>query len=145
MKNGYNRFQVDGTILEMEEKIISLEREVRFFKAQHKDVEMQLTELKAIHSEVMESLSAKEKAAGEMSRIALKEANVIVSTAQSNADTIVKEALITARQILVDLSKLGVEASQMKSNMSDQIETLQSALELFQIPPIPDVNKLDKK
>ena len=87
---------------------------------------------------------SKERAADDMARMAMKEANMIVDTAQQNADVIVREALMTARSILLDIAKLGTEASELKGNMYEQLQELSRALHEFEVPPIPDMDLLNK-
>ena len=84
----------------------------------------------------------KEQAAEDIARIALREANVIVATAQDNADVIIQEALASAKQILLEVSKLGEETGEVKSRMMEQLEELTNALESFEVPPLPDLSLL---
>ena len=80
-----------------------------------------------------------------MARMAMKEANMIVDTANQNAETIIKEALMMARGILLDISRLGNEARDMKGNMQEELERIREALENFETPAIPDLNLLKKE
>lgn len=139
MRNGYNRYQVDDKVNEMDQELTMLNRKVDMYRERSTEVEKQLHSIKTKYQFIMEGLSAKEKAADEMAHLATKEANLIVDTAQANADIIVKEALMTARTILLEIAKLGNEASELKGNMADQLEALSQALEEFEIPPIPDL------
>jgi len=111
MKNGYNRYQVDDYLNELEGQTAMLHRKVEMYRQRSEEVEKQLNVIKQKYQFVVDGLSAKERAADDMARMAMKEANMIVDTAQHNADVIVKEALMTARSILLDIAKLGSEAS----------------------------------
>ena len=93
----------------------------------------------------MENLAIREKAAGEMARIAMKEANMVVDTAQKNADAIVKESLIMARGILLDIARLGNEANELKGSMKDELRQLEAALDEFETPNIPNMDLLKKE
>lgn len=142
MKNGYNRYQVEDRLNEMDQEMAMLNRKVEMYRQRSQEVEKQLNVIKRKYQFVVEGLSAKERAADDMARMAMKEANMIVDTAQANADVIVKEALMTARSILLDIAKLGMEASELKGTMREQLEQLSAALEEFEIPPIPDLDLL---
>lgn len=142
MKNGYNRYQVEDRLNEMDQEMAMLNRKVEMYRQRSQEVEKQLNVIKRKYQFVVEGLSAKERAADDMARMAMKEANMIVDTAQANADVIVKEALMTARSILLDIAKLGMEASELKGTMREQLEQLSDALEEFEIPPIPDLDLL---
>lgn len=138
MKSGYNRFQVDDALNELNTELAMLRRQVSAYQKQSKEDENQIQELKTKLAFIQEELGIKEKAANEMTQLALKEANDIIETASMNADTIVKEALLSAKEILVGMSKLGVEAKEMKEHMNDQLDLLTRSLDNFEVPPIPN-------
>ena len=50
-----------------------------------------------------------------------------------------------ARGILLDISRLGNEARDMKGNMQEELERIREALENFETPAIPDLNLLKKE
>lgn len=144
MKNGYNRYQVDDYLSDLENQLAMLHRKVDMYRQRNDEVEKQLSEMKQKHQLVLDSLQAKENAADEMARLAMKEANMIVDTAYENADIIVKEALTTARSILFELGKLGIEATELKTIMYDQLKDLTHALDVFEVPALPDMDLLKK-
>lgn len=143
MRNGYNRFQVDDEFNKATERIESLERQVAAFEKQSILEKKQLQEALTKYNELKSSLDIKEKAAKEMTAIALSEANVIVSNANENAEAIVKEALLSARNILLNISKLGIEAQEIKANLNEQLKILADAIDGFDVPPIPDADLLN--
>lgn len=143
MKNGYNRFQVDDCLRQLHDEIAMLTHKVELYRMRSEDVEEQLKDIKQKYEFVVTGLAAKEKAAEDMSRLAMREANTIVNTAQQNADVIVKEALMTARSILLDIAGLGKEAAQLKGSMKEQLDALEKALNAFEVPPIPDLEFLN--
>lgn len=91
-----------------------------------------------------DNLHIKESAASEMARMAMKEANMIVDTANQNADTIIKEALMMARGILMEIARLGDEANDMKSSMKEELHKIEEALDDFETPAIPKMDLLKK-
>ena len=112
---------------------------------QVEEMEKELAEKQQEYNKVMENLAIREKAAGEMARIAMKEANMVVDTAQKNADAIVKESLIMARGILLDIARLGNEANELKGSMKDELRQLEAALDEFETPNIPNMDLLKKE
>lgn len=145
MKNGYNRYQVEDYLNEVEQEIAMLNQKVELYQQRNEAVEKQLKTIMERYQFISNGLDAKEKAADEMTRMAVKEANMIVETASHNADVIVKEALMMARSILLDVARLGSEASVLKGSMFEQLQALSKALEEFEVPPIPDMERLKKK
>ncbi|MEG0423645.1 MAG: DivIVA domain-containing protein [Erysipelotrichaceae bacterium] len=139
MRKGYNRYQVEDKLNEMDQELAMLNRKVDMYRERANEANEQLKTIKDKYQFVVEGLSAKEKAADEMAHMATKEANMIVDTANVNADIIVKEALMTARTILLEIAKLGNEASEIKGNMKEQLEALSKALEAFEVPNIPEI------
>lgn len=145
MKKGYNRFQVDDAISKAQEKIDDLEKKLDVYKKQTEEDAKKIEYYREKYEGLSMDIHMKEKAAKDMTRIALHEANKIVSSANDNADLIVKEALLSARSILVNISKLGIEASEIKSSLNEQLVLLSNTIEGFDIPPIPNVELIEKK
>lgn len=145
MKNGYNRYQVDDYIHSLAEEIESLRKKLECNNVMMERLSKEKDDLEKKYKEVSDNLYIKEQAAGEMARMAMKEANMIVDTANQNAETIIKEALMMARGILLDISRLGNEVRDMKGNMQEELERIREALENFETPAIPDLNLLKKE
>ena len=145
MKNGYNRYQVDDYIHSLAEEIESLRKKLECNNVMMERLSKEKDDLEKKYKEVSDNLYIKEQAAGEMARMAMKEANMTVDTANQNAETIIKEALMMARGILLDISRLGNEARDMKGNMQEELERIREALENFETPAIPDLNLLKKE
>ena len=145
MKNGYNRYQVDDYIHSLAEEIESLRKKLECNNVMMERLSKEKDDLEKKYKEVSDNLYIKEQAAGEMARMAMKEANMIVDTANQNAETIIKEALMMARGILLDISRLGNEARDMNGNMQEELERIREALENFETPAIPDLNLLKKE
>lgn len=144
MKNGYNRYQVEDYLNELEEKTAMLNRKVEMYQKRSEEMDQQLSLVKRKYQYVVDNLAAKEQAADDMARMAMRESNRIVETAQANADVIVKEALMAARSILLDVAKMGSEATELKGNMYEQLKIISRALDDFEVPPLPDMDLLRK-
>ncbi|MEG0403566.1 DivIVA domain-containing protein [Anaerorhabdus sp.] len=139
MKNGYNRFAVDDAIDELVTEVETLESKQALYEKEIQDLVEQLSSIKNRYQVIVSELSVKEKAADDIARLALKEANIIIDSAQSNADSIVREALSTARIVLSDLSRISTDASVMKDEMHEQLASLIQAIDDFEIPKLPEV------
>lgn len=144
MKNGYNRYQVDDAIAKLEEENALLKSKLDAYKSQSEVDKVSFEQLQEKYNILSKDIEIKEKAAHEMAQIALKEANEIVRSANLNADAIVKEALLNAKEILFSISKLGLEAQEIKSNLNEQLKLLTNAIERFDVPPIPSANFMNQ-
>jgi cell division initiation protein len=96
MKNGYNRYQVEDYIQTQKLQMESLQKKLEKANLLKEELTREYQELETRYRDVSENLEVKEKAADEMTRMAMKEANMIVDTAHRNADAIVKESLMMA-------------------------------------------------
>ena len=134
MKNGYDRFAVDNAVERYVQEIEALKKQQDLTRRQIQSANEQLAVIRQRYQTLVSELTVKEKAADDIARLALKEAN---TTAQNNADAIVREALVTARSILADLTRITSEAAQAKSGMKEQLTSLMESLDHFEIPPVP--------
>ena len=144
MKNGYDRFAVDDAVERYAAQVDALQKKLALYEEQMDETNSQLNDLKAKYQEVIAGMDAKQQAADEIARLSLREANQIIDTAQKNADSIVREALSTARLILTDLSRLYSDAGSVKGSMQKQLEDLIQDLDKFQMPKMPDMRWLNE-
>jgi len=145
MKNGYNRYQVEDYIQTQKLQMESLQKKLEKANLLKEELTREYQELETRYRDVSENLEVKEKAADEMTRMAMKEANMIVDTAHRNADAIVKESLMMARGILMEVARLGDEANDLKGSMRKELQKLTQALDDFETPEIPDLDLLKKE
>ena len=145
MKNGYNRYQVEDYIQTQKLQMESLQKKLEKANLLKEELTREYQELESRYRDVSENLEVKEKAADEMTRMAMKEANMIVDTAHRNADAIVKEALMMARGILMEVARLGDEANDLKGSMRKKLQKITQALDDFETPEIPDLDLLKKE
>ena len=145
MKNGYNRYQVEDYIQTQKLQMESLQKKLEKANLLKEELTREYQELETRYRDVSENLEVKEKAADEMTRMAMKEANMIVDTAHSNADAIVKESLMMARGILMEVARLGDEANDLKGSMRKELQKITQALDDFEAPEIPDLDLLKKE
>ena len=145
MKNGYNRYQVEDYIQTQKLQMESLQKKLEKANLLKEELTREYHELETRYRYVSENLEVKEKAADEMTRMAMKEANMIVDTAHRNADAIVKESLMMARGILMEVARLGDEANDLKGSMRMELQKITQALDDFETPEIPDLDLLKKE
>ena len=145
MKNGYNRYQVEDYIQTQKLQMESLQKKLEKANLLKEELTREYQELETRYRDVSENLEVKEKAADEMTRMAMKEANMIVDTAHRNADAIVKESLLMARGILLEVARLGDEANDLKGSMRKELQKITQALDDFETPEIPDLDLLKKE
>ena len=145
MKNGYNRYQVEDYIQTQKLQMESLQKKLEKANLLKEELTREYQEPETRYRDVSENLEVKEKAADEMTRMAMKEANMIVDTAHRNADAIVKEALMMARGILMEVARLGDEANDLKGSMRKELQKITQALDDFETPEIPDLDLLKKE
>ena len=145
MKNGYNRYQVEDYIQTQKLQMESLQKKLEKANLLKEELTREYQELETRYRDVSENLEVKEKAADEMTRMAMKEANMIVDTAHRNADAIVKESLMMARGILMEGARLGDEANDLKGSMRKELQKITQALDDFETPEIPYLDLLKKE
>lgn len=144
MKNGYDRFAVDDAIDRYAAMVDQLQRKLELYQTQLVETTRQLEELRGKYESLQSQDASRRQAAENIARLSLREANEIISTAQKNADEIVKTAIGTSRLILMDLSKLYSQADDVKSGMREELNDLLKALDSFRIPEMPDLKWLEQ-
>ena len=143
MLKGYNRYQVDDYLDRLNEELDSYKQKLSLYEQRCEQLEEINKDVKEKYQLLLNEVRVREKAAEDIGRLALKEANIIVSTAQSNADVIIHEALASARQILLEVSKLGEETGEIKTRMMNQLNDLTRVLEGFEVPDLPAMDLLE--
>jgi len=144
MKNGYDRFAVDDAVDRLFFENETMRKQLDSYRSQVNHAGEQLSQIKTRYQALISELTVREKAADDIARLALKEANIIIDTAQNNADTIVREALSTARFLLTEIARIGQDAKDVKVEMQMKLQALAKALEEFEIPEIPNPDFITK-
>lgn len=142
MKQGYNRYEVDAKISELTQTIEDLELKLRLYKIKNEALVANQEELIASYNELKQTLQIKEKAQDDLTKFALKEANAVIDTAQRNAEFIVNEAFVSARLILLEVSRLGGTTNELKGQIKERIEQLANLVEDIKDFPTIDEEKL---
>ncbi|NLC97179.1 MAG: hypothetical protein GX675_06385 [Erysipelotrichaceae bacterium] len=144
MKNGYDRFAVDNVISQYEKEILDLKRKLELYSAKLEQSSLLMEELRSRYVSLNATLNTKEQLAENISRMALQEANSIISSAQENADMIVKESLAISRMIFTDLAKLTNSIKDMKDDVKGKLDNLYIDVEEFKFPDLPDLRWLEE-
>lgn len=144
MKNGYDRFAVDDAIDQYAQQIEQLQKKLSLYQQQLVETTRTLEDMKQRYQQILTTEQSRQEAADNIARLSLREANEIISTAQKNADEIIREAISTARLILIDLTKLYSQATDVKGDMKKQLEQLLQQLDDFRIPQMPDMRWLEE-
>jgi len=145
MKKGYDRFAVDDTIDRMRFDLENQKAQLASYMKQAEMANEQLNLIKQRYQSLISELNVREKAADDIARLALREANTVISSAQNNADSIVQEALSTAKLVLVEIARISKDAKDVKTDMQAQLQALAASLEAFSVPTVPAIQILDKK
>ena len=143
MKNGYDRFAVDDAIDQYAQQIEQLQKKLSLYQQQLVETTRTLEDMKQRYQQILTTEQSRQEAADNIARLSLREANEIISIAQKNADEIIREAISTARLILIDLTKLYSQATDVKGDMKKQLEQLLQQLDDFRIPQMPDMRWLE--
>ncbi|MBQ6451760.1 MAG: DivIVA domain-containing protein [Solobacterium sp.] len=142
MKNGYDRFAVDDAVEKYAVQVEELQKKAELYKAEAERLQQQMSDLQSKYSALETSASADRQAAENIARLSIREANEIIATAQKNADMIVHQALITAREILTELSKLYNDADEVKGITREKLLALIQQLDEFRLPKMPELSWL---
>ena len=141
-RQNYERFKVDDEKEMLKEENQMLKEQLTRYQTQIQTANEQLVMLKQRYQMLINELSMREKAAEEISRLALKEANVIIETAQGNADLIIKEALGSAKMVFIEINRLTSQTKEMRSDIKTKLQSMDQLLETFQLPEIANLDYL---
>ncbi|MCR5373239.1 MAG: DivIVA domain-containing protein [Solobacterium sp.] len=144
LKNGYDRFAVDDAIEKYAAEVEDLQNKLKVYEEQIARISDQMNALQTQYQNMANSLDAEKAAAENIARLSLREANEIIGTAQRNADLIVRQALITAREILSELSRLYTDANIIRESTRAKLEGLIKELDEFRLPKMPEMEWLKK-
>lgn len=144
MKQGYNRYEVDVYIKNLEQELEELNMKLNLYKKQLEEVLQRKEELQEKYNELSFSLQVKEKASEELSKMALKEANQVIEAAKKNSEFIIQEAFLSARLILIEVSKLGGATNEIKEQIKQRVEKLNEIISEFKDLPTIEEELLKK-
>lgn len=121
---GYDVNQVEKVISELVAEIEKARDETNQYKAQLDLASMKVSQLDERFEMLQKELSYTQNTSQEITRVALKEANVLIEKAKRNADLILAEALQNLKEVTMDIERFKREAVDFK----DGVETLSTSL-----------------
>ncbi|CAH2762912.1 cell division protein DivIVA [Erysipelothrix amsterdamensis] len=138
MRQGYDRFEVDQMITNLEHDKTILTKQIELYQKQVESLQEQRDIIKKRYQQLVSESGVREKAAEEMSRLALREANSIIDTAYMNADMIVREAMSTSRQVLVEIARISNESNELRDELKEKLLELEIAIDDLTLPDAPN-------
>lgn len=139
VRNGYDTFQVDSEINRLTSQINSLNEKILVYQRQIEVVSNQFNQIRQRYQQIASELAMKEKAADDVTRLALREANSVIETAQNNADDIINEAIINAKAMLKEVEQYKDETLEIKRDLKLKLEEYLQVLEKYELPDAPDI------
>lgn len=143
MRQGYDRFEVDQEIKDLHLELKQLHDKLKKANSNTKIAVEQYDHLKRRHRKLVNEIGVRERAAEEMSRLALREANEIIDTAYGNADMIVREAMSAARQLLVEIARISSESHEVRDELLEKVGALETVIKQLELPEIPKIKDLE--
>lgn len=144
LKRGYDRFEVDTELTKIYGQLERVEQRNEAYVHQLETVNQKVGLLKERYQQLLQEMVIKEKAADKISQLALKEASSIINSANDNADSIVREALNMAQDILLEISRISRESMNLKGELTQKTTELQSVIDSLDIPPVWSFNNKSK-
>ncbi|MDD6466884.1 MAG: DivIVA domain-containing protein, partial [Erysipelotrichaceae bacterium] len=141
-RHDYERLKQDEEKESLKAENQMLHDQISRYQTQIKAANEQLVMLKQRYQMLINELSMREKAAEEISRLALKEANLIIETAQGNADLIIQEALGSAKMVFIEINRLTTQTQEMRSEIQGKLHSMDQLLDTFKIPEISNLDYL---
>lgn len=136
--SGYDCYQVDNEIDRYEYHIQELNEKILLYQNQIETLNNQFNMIKKRYQLLVSELQAREKQADDVGRLALLEANNIISDAQKSADDIIDEAILKV-QAYVDTMKEYSELNKANTqNLKESINNLLATLDNYESVSVPD-------
>ena len=142
-RKGYDRFEVDREIASLKKEVQAGREALELQKTQTQNIIQQKEHINRRYETLIDELRVRERAAEEMARMALREANAIIENAYDNADMIVREAMSSARLLLVEIARISTQSHVVRSELQDKIKELESVIDGLELPNTPPLSWLD--
>ncbi|MBQ4253224.1 MAG: DivIVA domain-containing protein [Erysipelotrichaceae bacterium] len=139
VRNGYDCYQVDNELDRLNFQIQSLNEKIVMYQNQIDNINNNFVTLKKRYQMLVSELSMKEKAADDVARIALKEANAIFENAQNNADKIIQQSIVDAQAIIEQVQQYNDESFAQINRIKEELMASVEKLNGFQPVEIPNI------
>ncbi|NLA78513.1 MAG: cell division protein DivIVA [Erysipelothrix sp.] len=138
LRKGYDRFAVDETLDELETQIEAISKKLEVYELQVEQAEADKLAMKEKYTKLVNELIVKEKAADDIARLALREANMMIDKAGDHADLIIREALATAKTLLSELVRIASEAKDSKEMLKVKVHEIATLIDSLEFPQTRD-------
>lgn len=145
VRSGYDPNQVDLEISRLNSEIDDLSNQILGYQNQIETMARQFNMIKDRYQLLESELAMRERAADDIARLALKEANSVIETAQNNADDIIQESIINAQTLLNEVNQYNMESQTIKMNLKKAMEQYIEILNDYEIPEEPDIDGIIDK
>ncbi|MCR5067056.1 MAG: DivIVA domain-containing protein [Erysipelotrichaceae bacterium] len=136
--SGYDCYQVDNEIDRYEFHVRELNEKILLYQNQIETLNNQFNMIKKRYQLLVSELQAREKQADDVGRLALLEANNIITDAQKSADDIIDEAMLKV-QSYVDTMKKFSEQNQEKTRvLRESISSLLDTIDAYSALSVPN-------
>lgn len=142
VRHGYDCLEVDNEISKLRQERQILLRQIELSKQQVTALQEQRDIVKKRYEQLLTEISVRERASDEAARHALKEANLIIENAKTNADIIVREAMSASRQVLVEIARISNDSNLLRNELKEKIREIEFAIEGLSLPNAPKLSLL---
>lgn len=129
----------------LETDIAELINKNEVLKKQLETVISELDHSRRRYDLLLNEMRNRENANDEISRLAMKDANAIIETAHVNADIIIREALSSAREVLIEIARISNESHELKGKLGVKLKKMEAILEGLDLPESPHQKLLDSE
>lgn len=129
----------------LETDIAGLINKNEVLKKQLETVISELDHSRRRYNLLLNEMGNRENANDEISRLAMKDANAIIETAHVNADIIIREALSSAREVLIEIARISNESHELKGKLGVKLKKMEAILEGLDLPESPHQKLLDSE
>ncbi|MBQ9037347.1 MAG: DivIVA domain-containing protein [Erysipelotrichaceae bacterium] len=145
VRNGYDPNQVIAELDRLQTQINTLNEKIVIYQSQIETLHGQFNTLRNRYQTLVSELGMREKAADDVARLALREANSVIENAQKNADDIIAEAVFKAQSMLEEVNIYNRETSKLKAELKEKLNEFVAILDKYDLPEQPDINSLVKQ
>lgn len=139
VRHGYDCKEVEQTLADYKSDRELLLKQIKLAKEQVLALQEQRDIVKKRYDLLIGEIGVRERASDELSRHAVREANIIIENAKTNADIIIREAMSASRQVLVEIARISNESNLLRDALKDKLKEIEFAIEGLSLPDSPDI------
>ena len=111
------------------------------YQKQIETVSKQFNQIRSRYQQIANELTMREKAVDDVGRMALREANSVIETAQNNADDIVNEAMVKAQELIREADQYKTEILEIRRELRLKMQEYLKTLEKSDMPEEPKLSE----